>query len=102
MRRFTGKGKHMIKVGNHPHTNMIPKPNLVRRVQMQDTGNAYAMHSLYIYIYTHIPISKLHSNHKQKSTIDTQIRKSNPNKTLKQPSNHKRIKEEGKNKDQQK
>ena len=53
MRRFTGKGKHMIKVGNHPHTNMIPKPNLVRRVQMQDTGNAYAMHSLYIYIYTH-------------------------------------------------
>ena len=28
-----GKGKHRIKVGNHPHTNMISKPAIVRRGQ---------------------------------------------------------------------
>ena len=26
MRRLTGKGKRTVKVGNHPHTNMISKP----------------------------------------------------------------------------
>ena len=26
MGKLTGKGKHTVKVGNHPHTNMISKP----------------------------------------------------------------------------
>ena len=30
------KAKHMVKVGNHSHTNMIPKLATVRRVQMQE------------------------------------------------------------------
>ena len=28
-----------VKVGNHPNINMISKPAILRRVQMQDTGN---------------------------------------------------------------
>ena len=31
MEKLTGKGKHTVKVGNHPHTNMISKPATVRR-----------------------------------------------------------------------
>ena len=30
LRRFTSKGKHVAKVGNHPHTN-ISKPAIMRR-----------------------------------------------------------------------
>ena len=40
MGKLTGKGKYKVKVGNHPHTNMISKPATVKRVQMQDIGNA--------------------------------------------------------------
>ena len=29
------------EVGNHSHTNMISKPAVVRRVQMQDIENAF-------------------------------------------------------------
>ena len=31
MKCLTSKGKHIIKVGNHPPTNMILKPAIVRR-----------------------------------------------------------------------
>ena len=31
MRRLIGKGKHTVKVGDHPHTNMISKPAIMRR-----------------------------------------------------------------------
>ena len=31
MEKLTSKGKHTIKVGNHPHTNMISKPAVMRR-----------------------------------------------------------------------
>ena len=41
MGKLTSKGKHKVKVGNHPHTNMISKPAIVRGVQMQDIGNAF-------------------------------------------------------------
>ena len=41
MGKFTGKGKHTVKVGNHPHTNMISKPAIMRRVQIQDIGKAF-------------------------------------------------------------
>ena len=30
MGKFTGKGNYTVKAGNHPHTNMIPKPVTVR------------------------------------------------------------------------
>ena len=30
MGKLTGKGKHTVKVGNHPHTNMISKLVIVR------------------------------------------------------------------------
>ena len=30
MGKLTSKGKHTVKVGNHPHTNMILKPVIVR------------------------------------------------------------------------
>ena len=38
MGKLTSKGKHMVKVGNHSHTNMISKLATMRRVQMQETG----------------------------------------------------------------
>ena len=31
MEKLTSKGKHTVKVGNHPHTNMISKPAITRR-----------------------------------------------------------------------
>ena len=46
MSRLTGKSKHTVKVGNHPHINMISKPATVRRggyIQMQDPGIAFAI-----------------------------------------------------------
>ena len=30
MRKLTGQGKHTVKVGNHPHTNMISKAVIMR------------------------------------------------------------------------
>ena len=30
MQKLTGKSKHTVK-GNHPHTNMISKPEIKRR-----------------------------------------------------------------------
>ena len=31
MRKLTGKGKHILKLGSHPNTNMILKSVVVRR-----------------------------------------------------------------------
>ena len=41
MEKLTYKDKHKGKVGNHLYTNMIPKPTIVRKAQMQDIGNAF-------------------------------------------------------------
>ena len=41
MEKLISKGKHTVKVGNHPHTSMISKPAIVRREQMQDIGYAF-------------------------------------------------------------
>ena len=48
MKRLIGKGKHIVKVGKHPYTNMILKPAIMRkeRVQMQDTEDAFAINRL--------------------------------------------------------
>ena len=40
MGKLTSKGKYTVNVGNPPQTNMISKPTIMRRVQMQDIGNA--------------------------------------------------------------
>ena len=31
MGKLTSKDKYTVKIGNHPHTNMISKPAIVRR-----------------------------------------------------------------------
>ena len=31
MEKLTSKGKHTVKVGNHPHTNMISKSAIMRK-----------------------------------------------------------------------
>ena len=43
MGKLTSRGKHIVNVGNHPHTNMISKPAIVRRVQIQDIGNVFEL-----------------------------------------------------------
>ena len=43
MTRLTSKGIYTVKAGNHPHANMLPKSEITRRVQMQDTGDALAI-----------------------------------------------------------
>ena len=41
MEKLTNKGKHTVKVENHPHTNIISKRAILRRPQIQDIGNAF-------------------------------------------------------------
>ena len=42
MEKLTSKGKHKVKVGYHPHTNIISTSNHKKtRVKMQDIGNAF-------------------------------------------------------------
>ena len=42
--KLTSKGIHTVKVGNHLHTNMLPKPEITRRrVQMQETGDSFTI-----------------------------------------------------------
>ena len=43
MTELTSKGIHIVKVGNHPHTSMLPNPEIMRGVQMQDTGDGFAI-----------------------------------------------------------
>ena len=80
MTRFTSKGINTVKVGNHPHTTMLLKSEIVRRVQMQDTEMHLQLRDqqlktilcvcAYIYVYMYmciyIPISKLQGNCKPK------------------------------------
>ena len=76
MEMLAGKGKHTIKVGNHPHTNMISKPAIMRRGKYK--CRILEMHlklkdqqlktTLFIYrlLYQNLMVSA-----NQKSTIDT-------------------------------
>lgn len=41
MEKLTGKGKYTVKAGNHPHRNIISKPEIVRRAQIQNIRNAF-------------------------------------------------------------
>ena len=40
MGNFTGK-VHTVKVGNHPYTNMISNPAIVKWIHMQEMGIAF-------------------------------------------------------------
>ena len=87
MGNLTSKGKHTVKEGNHPHTNMISKPATIRRgeykcrkrglhLKFRDQQRETILYRL------------LYQNHmgtsNQKTTVDTHTkRKSNPNITLK-------------------
>ena len=31
MAKLTGKGIHILKIRNHPHANMLPKPEIMRK-----------------------------------------------------------------------
>ena len=43
MARLNSEGIHTVKVGNHPHTNMLPKSEIMRTVQMQGTGDTLSI-----------------------------------------------------------
>ena len=84
MTRLTGKDIDIVKAGNHPHTNMLPKPEIVRRV-----GYKYRILKMYLQIRDHqfktiVYISQYQNfmiTTKKKSTIDT-------NKNKKKQSKH--------------
>ena len=108
MGKLTGKGKHTVKVGEHPHTNMISKLPIVRRgkhkcrileihLKLKDQ-QLKTIFFIYKLLYQNLKVTR-----NQSSTVDTNKkvkRKRNPNTTLKLVVNsqEKRTKEEGKKK----
>ena len=84
MGKLIGKGKHTVKVGNYPHTNMISKPGIARR---EHKCRRLEMHLklkdqqlktiLFIYrmLYQNLMITT-----NQKSTIDTHTKKKKESK----------------------
>ena len=66
--KLTGKGKHTVEVGNHPHTNMISKPSIIALFTIARTWKKpkclstdewirklwYVCVCVYIYIYIYI------------------------------------------------
>ena len=80
MRKLTCKGKYMVKVGNHPHINMISKPATMRRGDYK--CRKWELHlklrdqqfktTLYIY---RLLYQNLMGTANQKSTIDTHTKK---------------------------
>ena len=87
MEKLTGKGKLTVKVGNNPHTNMLSKPSIMRRGK-QKCG-ILEMHlklkdqqlKTILFVYRLLYQNMVTAN--QKSAIDTQKGKRNPNRTLK-------------------
>ena len=105
MTRLTSKGIHIVKVGNYPNINMLPKSEIMRR----EGYKCRALHVhlrlrdqqlktiLYIYrlLYQNFRVTA-----NQKSTIDTHT---NKKKQLKYntKASHQTTREEGKKKEQQ-
>ena len=98
MTRFTSKVIHIVKVGNHPHTNMPPKPEMVKKVgykcrilemhlQLRDQQ---VRTIFYIYIYRLLHQNFMVTANQKSKQIHIQIRKNNPNTTLKTVLKHKR------------
>ena len=86
MEKLTGKGKHTVSVGNHPDTNMISKPAIVRRGEHK--CRILEMHfklkdqqlKIIMYIHRSLDINLMVTTN-QKSRIDeyTQEKKGNQN-----------------------
>ena len=63
MTRLTSKGIHMVKVGNYPHKNMLPKSEIVRRggykcrIPEMHLKDQQFKTILYMYIDTYIKTS---------------------------------------------
>ena len=82
--RLTSKGIHIVKVRNHPHTNMLPKSDILRKggykcrtlevhlqlrdQQLKTTSYIYRERLLY---------QNFRVTANQKLTIDTHIKKEN-------------------------
>lgn len=46
MGKFTGKSRHTVKVGNHPHKEDTKSSHHKKKVKMQDIGNAFEIKRL--------------------------------------------------------
>ena len=71
MGKLTGKDKHTIKVGNHPHANISSKPVMVREGEYK--ARIFEMHLklreqqlITIMCFLQTAISKSHDNHRPK------------------------------------
>ena len=116
MTKLTSKCTYTLNIGNHPHTNMPPQSEILRRgeytcrtleMHLQLRGQQFKTIScvyIYIYIYrdSYIKASgQLQS--KNLHLIHMQIRKINSHKTIKIVIKPKeRTREEGKKNEQQK
>ena len=82
MTGLTSKAIHIVKVGNHSHTNMLPKPEIMRKggykcriLKMHLQLRHQQPKTICVYVLSsYIKTLQLIAN--QESTIDTQIRKS--------------------------
>ena len=80
MEKLTSKGKHTVKVGNHPHTNMTSKPVIVRggeykcRILEMHLKLSEQLLKTILYIYR-LLYQNLMVMANQKSTIDTHTKK---------------------------
>ena len=66
MKKLPGKGKHTVKVGKYPHTNMISKPAIVRRnykCKILEMHLKLRDQQLKPCVYIQNAISKPHGNH---------------------------------------
>lgn len=70
MAKLTSKGKHKIKAGNHPQTNMIPKKSIFRKGQYKRRLLEILLklidQQLKTLLYLYTAISNPHDNHKPK------------------------------------
>ena len=110
MGKLTSKGKHIVKEGNHPHTNIISKSAIVEKrrykfrileMHLKLRGQQF---KTILYICRLLYQNLMGTATQKLQQIQTQKRKSNQNTTLKiviKPQ-EKRTKEEGKKKDLQK
>ena len=85
MTRLNSKGIYTIKVGNYPHTNMLPKSEIMRRggykfrtLEMHLQLRDQQLKIIYRLLYQNFRVTA-----NQKSAIDTQRRKINSNTMLK-------------------
>ena len=79
MTRLTSKGIHIVKVVNHPHTNMLPKSEIMRReykcrtLEMHLQLRDQQLKTI-LYMYR-LQYQKFRATSNQKSTIDTHTNK---------------------------